>query len=207
MKLTNLVVGPIQTNCYIAEDAGETIVIDPGDDADKILEVLDGRPVKEIVLTHCHFDHVSALSALEEATWAPAAMSAVDAPRVDGQSVDGGHDIARGHGAPHIDRLLHEGDEVSVGECTFSVIETPGHTPGSICLYCASEGVLFAGDTLFAHGGYGRTDFEGGSFHDIVASMRDKLSGLPDDTIVFSGHGPRSTMRYEKHVNEYLHAN
>lgn len=66
---------------------------------------------------------------------------------------------------------------------------------------------MFAGDTLFAHGGYGRTDFEGGSFHDIVASMRDKLSGLPDDTIVFSGHGPRSTMRYEKHVNEYLHAN
>lgn len=204
MKVDTCVVGPIETNCYIIEDSGETIVVDPGDNCARIVDELAGRTVKEIVLTHYHWDHVSALSELEEVTGAPAAMSAADASHVDGAQRVSGHDIDRGHGAPHIDRQLHEGDEVRVGECVFRVIETPGHTPGSICLYCAEERALFAGDTLFSHGRFGRTDFVDGSMEKMIATLGGKFADVSDDTVVYSGHEESSTMEVERTLNPYL---
>ena len=204
MKIDTCVVGPIQTNCYIVEDSGETIVIDPGDQPLRILDALAGREVKEIILTHYHWDHVSALSALQEATGAPAAMSVKDAKRIDGVSRLERFDIDRGHGAPHIERRLNEGDEVVVGECVFKVIETPGHTMGSICLYCPEQKTLFSGDTLFADGRHGRTDFVDGSQRAMVDTLVNKFRDVSDDTNVYPGHEHSSTMARERKLNPHL---
>ena len=204
MNIDIVVVGPIQTNCYLVENEGELIVIDPGDDLDLIMDGIGGRVVTEIVCTHRHWDHVSAVAGLQAKTGAPFAISAADAGKVDGLAEVDGHDIARGFAPAHVTRLLHEGDTVQVGSAVFTVIETPGHTPGSICLHCASEGVLIAGDTLFAGGSYGRTDFADGDFDAIVASMRDKLSKLDDATTILCGHGEPTNMRFERMMNPYL---
>ena len=204
MKIESCTVGPIMTNCYIVEDGGEAIVIDPGDNLTRIVGALKARPVREIILTHYHWDHVSELSGLKEATGAPAAMSAADAARIEGVSRIDGHDIDRGHGAPHIDRYLADGDEVRVGECVFEVIETPGHSPGSICLYCEPEKVLFAGDTLFSGGRFGRTDFADGSMEAMKKTLGAKFANVPDDVAVYSGHERSSTMGRERKLNPYL---
>ena len=169
MNVETCKVGPILTNCYIVEDDGRVMVIDPGDALTMIVADIHARPVEQIVVTHAHWDHIGALSGLAEVTGAPVAMSAVDAALVDGVTSQGGHDLDRGHGAPHVDRLLHDGDKVALGSSTFTVIETPGHSEGSICLYCADAGVLFSGDTLFSDGRFGRTDFEHGSMEKICA--------------------------------------
>lgn len=197
-------VGPIQTNCYIVEQDGEVMVIDPGDDLTLIVADIKGRPVKQVVVTHAHWDHLSALSGVVEATGAPVAMGQADAPLVDGVAVQKGHDIDRGHGAPHVDIILHDGDELSLGSRTFRVIETPGHSAGSICLYCAEEGVLFSGDTLFSHGRYGRTDFENGSMDAMVNSLSTKFADIPDDVIVYPGHDSSTSMGVERTLNPYL---
>lgn len=208
MKVTYLTVGPIQTNCYLLEDAGELVVVDPGDELDSILSAVGGRPVKEIWATHYHWDHICALAGLEAKTGAPCAMSDLDADRVDGQTrmkmSIGQQDIARGFPAPHVDRRLHEGDKLTVGSRTFEVIETPGHSPGSICFWCPEEKLLLCGDTLFAGGSFGRTDFEDGDFDTLVSSMQGKLSKLPDDAKILPGHGPMSQMAYERARNPYL---
>lgn len=204
MNVDYVKVGPIQTNCYIVEDEGEVMVIDPGDNLTRIVAELKGRPVKQIVLTHFHWDHVTALSGLEEVTGAPAAMSAVDARFVDGVTNQEGRDIAQGHGAPHIDRMLHDGDDIQLGSKTFKVIETPGHSHGSICLYCEDEGVLFTGDTIFAGGRYGRTDFEESSPEEMMESLQTRFVDIPDDVVVLPGHESFSNMGTERALNPYL---
>lgn len=204
MDISICKVGPILTNCYIIEDDGETIVIDPGDNLTQIVAELKGRLVKEIVLTHFHWDHVTALSGLEEVTGAPAAMSETDARFVDGVSNQEGRDITQGHGAPHINRMLHEGDEVTVGSKTFKVIETPGHSHGSICLYCEDEGVLFTGDTIFAGGRFGRTDFEESSPEEMMETLQTKFVEISDEVRVFPGHEQSSVMGIERQLNPYL---
>lgn len=152
------------------------------------------RPVEQIVVTHAHWDHIGALSGLGRGHGAPVAMSAVDAALVDGVTSQGGHDLDRGHGAPHVDRLLHDGDKVALGSSTFTVIETPGHSEGSICLYCADAGVLFSGDTLFSDGRFGRTDFEHGSMEKMLETLQRKFAHIPDDVIVYPGHEAATTM-------------
>lgn len=204
MKVESIEVGPIQTNCYLIEDSGELVVVDPGDELYAILDAVGERAIKEVWVTHYHWDHVGALAGLEARRDVTCAMGEVDAAQVEGVSRMGEHDIAHGYPPARVSRLLREGDVVSVGSRDFQVIETPGHSPGSICYYCAEEGVLLAGDTLFAGGRYGRTDFPDGSFEDIVASMRGKLSKLPDETVILSGHGPASTMGRERARNPYL---
>lgn len=204
MNVETLQVGPIQTNCYIVEDAGETIVIDPGDDLAAIVAGLKGRPVKEVVATHFHWDHVGALSGLAKKTAATVSMSSADADLVDGTASMNGHDLDRGNGAPHVDRRLADGDEVRVGSASLTVIETPGHSRGSICLYCKEHGILFSGDTLFSGGRYGRTDFEGGSMQDMQDTLETCFLGIPDDVVVLPGHEGSSTMGRERALNPYL---
>ena len=203
MNIETVVVGPIRTNCYLVEDAGRIVVVDPGDEPERIMDALDRRPVDGIWVTHRHWDHVNALAALEERTRAFASMPAADADAVDGKAVLDGRDIAHGHAPARIERRLEDGDVLQAGDARFEVIATPGHTPGSSCFYCASEGVLLAGDTLFQGGSYGRTDLEGGSFEAIVASM-SRLAALPDVTVILPGHGPRTTMAAERVLNPYL---
>ena len=131
-------------------------------------------------------------------------MSAVDAALVDGVTCQGGHDLDRGHGAPHVDRLLQDGDKVALGSSTFTVIETPGHSEGSICLYCADAGVLFSGDTLFSDGRFGRTDFEHGSMEKMLETLQRKFAHIPDDVIVYPGHEAATTMGRERALNPHL---
>lgn len=200
MKIEALEVGPLGANCYIVADRGEAIVIDPGDEPDRIMDALRGLKVKYIVLTHAHFDHAAAVPEIKAATGAKIAlhedeMLVYEAAR--DMAAFWGYDIAP---LPPPDLLLREGSEFTVGKLLFVVLHTPGHSPGGISLY--GEDVVFTGDTLFA-GSIGRTDFPGGDLKKMKASFR-KLLSLPDKTRVLAGHGPASTIGREKTQNMFV---
>jgi len=191
--------GPIDALCYLVADerSGEAIIIDaPGDIAGEVLErarVLGVR-VTAIVATHGHFDHILDLAELKARTGAPVAVHRADAAMLERPSTEP-FPLPIEIPAVIPDRLLAEGDTVTIGAVAFKVLWTPGHTPGSICLHSEAERVLFTGDTLFA-GGWGRTDLPGGSVDDLERSLR-RLGGLPADTRVFPGHGPATTIGRE----------
>ena len=204
-SVKSLAVGPIGVNCYILKDdsSNEGIVIDAGGNADKILSVInkEGIDVKMLVLTHGHFDHIGAVDELREELNVPLAVHEADAQMI----TDGRQNLSAFVGElmekKSAEIILHDGDTVSFGRCSLKVISTPGHTPGGICLY--GGGALFSGDTLFA-GSVGRTDFPGSSTDDILDSVRNKLSEVSDDTEVFPGHGPATTMGIERKTNPYM---
>lgn len=197
MHIQCLVLGELETNCYLVwADGGEGIVIDPADDADAILEAVQKQrvAVKAVVLTHVHFDHMLAAEAVCAATGAPLYVGAGDvgALRDPNRNLSGWFS----GGAPLIlpeDRTLTEGNRLSFGSEVLEVWETPGHTPGCICLF--SDGILFSGDTLFC-GAFGRLDFPGGDPRAMANSLR-RLATLTDDTKVYSGHGPVTTIGVE----------
>jgi glyoxylase-like metal-dependent hydrolase (beta-lactamase superfamily II) len=202
--IEKLEVGPFGANCYIVADeaAGQGMVIDPGDEADRILKRVEqlGIDIKYIVLTHGHIDHVGALGSIKKAINAAVAIHAEDMPVLNDRALSTMLGIAW-RPLPQIDRLLAEGDTITVGGLSFSVIHTPGHTPGGICLL--GEGVLFTGDTLF-NMSVGRSDFPGGSHQQLISSIKDKLLALDDDTEVYPGHGPASTIGAERRGNPFL---
>lgn len=204
MKVEACKVGPIQTNCYIVESDGEVMVVDPGDELDRIVKAIGDRPVRAIVVTHAHWDHIGALSGLAHVTGAPVHASSDDARLIEGVSSQNGYDLDRGFGAPHVDVLVGDGDEIIVGSARFDVILTPGHSSGSICLYDANDKVLLSGDTLFAGGRFGRTDFEHGSQAQMVDTLRTRFAAIPDDVEVFPGHESSSIMGIERKLNPYL---
>lgn len=202
MRVQRLVVGLIDTNCWIASDADGTpaVVIDPAGDAEVILDALRDRPVETIVLTHGHFDHMMAVPALIEATGAPLAVHRLDADALTDPARNLGGMAGVVVAAPVPDIVLEDGDEVRCGDTPLRVLHTPGHTPGSICLY--APGHLFSGDTLFADS-VGRTDMAGGDARALAASIREKLAPLPDDTEVYPGHGGQSTIGRERKRNMF----
>lgn len=196
-----LVLGPYENNVYIISDGKGTMVVDPSCDSSRILQALDGAKLDAIVITHAHWDHIGAAAELREATGAQVIASKPDAPLVE-RPVEAG---PQGIPAPcKVDRLVENGDVVRVGAMEWKVVETPGHTKGSICLLCVPQfgnhagglPVLVSGDTLFA-GATGRTDFEGGSLSEMAASMR-KLAKLPDDVAVLPGHNDLTTIGAER---------
>ena len=208
MIIDRVVVSPFATNCYIvgSEASKQGIIIDPGDEAEAILgRVADLElDIKLIVLTHGHIDHVGALKAVKEASGAEMAIHADDAKSLRGlrgflQSV-----LVPGLSypvPPPPERLLQDGDSLDVSDLCFKVLHTPGHTPGGICLL--GEGVVFSGDTLFNYG-IGRTDLPGGSYHRLMESIRTRLLVLPDNTVVYPGHGPETTVGAERAGNPFL---
>jgi glyoxylase-like metal-dependent hydrolase (beta-lactamase superfamily II) len=205
MILIRLVVGPLQVNCFILADdkTREAVVIDPGDDASDILKIIGekGLKVRYIVNTHAHFDHVGANTAIKEATGAELLLHEADAPvlaTVSHQSRSFGMNPVS---SPAADRLLKHGDIIAAGEISLKVLHTPGHTPGGISLL--EQGMVFTGDALFA-GSIGRTDFPGGDLMTLLRSIKTRLMTLPDDTKVFSGHGPESTIGEERRENPFL---
>jgi len=206
MELITLPVGFTATNCYVVacERTRETLVVDPGDEAEIILQEIMSRglSVKLIVLTHFHFDHVGAVREIQQATGAPVCIGAGDAPHLESPPVMFG---ARGPAGLKAERLLHNGDTIQVGDITATVLETPGHSPGGISLYVPDEATLFGGDTLF-HQGVGRTDLPGSSTATLVNSIRTQLYTLHDDTVVYPGHGPQTTIGYEKRHNPFVRA-
>lgn len=197
-----LPVGILQANCYLVgcPKINRCLVIDPGGDAKIILARLNkvGWEAELIVNTHGHFDHILAVNELREATGAKSVVHRSDSHMMAHPSVSFGLPPNSGVMA---DRELSDEEEITLGEHTFKVIHTPGHSPGSICLYC--DGLLFSGDTLFSLG-VGRSDLPGGDSGELSASIRDKLFVLPDDTIVLPGHGPATTIGYEKSNNPFV---
>jgi len=200
----SLAVGPIMANCFIAgcEDTHEAVVIDPGDEADRILLSLaeSKLKLKYILNTHGHFDHVAANKKMKDATGADLIIHALDAPMLGQISASATMWGLSADDSPPPDRTVAEGDIINFGNLSLKVIHTPGHTQGGISFY--ADGCVFVGDTLFA-GSIGRTDFEGGNFETLIASIREKLFRLADDTRVLTGHGPETTIGSEKQYNPF----
>lgn len=205
MIIKKLSVGPIMANCFIlgCEQTKEAVVIDPGDEADRILMELAKAELKVtcIINTHGHFDHVGANKKLKEVTGAVLAIHPDDAPMLSELSRSAATFGLAAENSPAPDLLLKNADEITFGNITLQVIHTPGHSRGGICLY--TKGHLFAGDTLFA-GSIGRTDLPGGDYDTLIASIKEKLLNLPDDTVVYTGHGPETTLMNEKRMNPFL---
>jgi glyoxylase-like metal-dependent hydrolase (beta-lactamase superfamily II) len=192
-------------NCYVlgCEKTGQGLIIDPGDDADEILEAVSrhGLKIVTIVNTHGHFDHVGANNRILEATGAGLLIHELDASMLT-RAVD----VAAMFGltaenSPPATGFLHEGETILFGECRLKIMHTPGHTLGGCSLY--NDTVVFTGDTLFAEA-VGRTDFPGGSSQALRKSIREKLFTLPDSTIVYPGHGPSTTIGHERIHNPYV---
>jgi glyoxylase-like metal-dependent hydrolase (beta-lactamase superfamily II) len=202
-----LAVGPLLCNCSIFGDeaTGEAMVVDPGEDIQEILRLVGSHDlkVKSIVITHGHIDHVGAAAELKEATGAPVYLNEDDLPtyaRVEMQAMWLGLDPPA---MVDIDALARDGDVLRIGPVEFTVLHTPGHTPGSIGLWIPAERKLVAGDTLFRES-IGRTDLPGGDPKRILVSIREKFMPLPDETLVIPGHGPTTTMGHEKQHNYFL---
>lgn len=206
MIVKKLVVGPLATNCYIvgSESSKEGMIIDPGAEANQILSSVKdtGLDIKFIVLTHSHIDHIGALKEVKEATGAEVAIHTDDAQALKGQEPSLGAMFGLSYPSPPPpDRLLGDGESIDIGNLRFSVLHTPGHTPGGICLL--GEGIVFSGDTLFNYG-VGRADLPGGSYSQLMDSISTKLMTLPDTTIVYPGHGPDTTIGTERQGNPFL---
>ncbi|MBU0502201.1 MAG: MBL fold metallo-hydrolase [bacterium] len=182
MKVKNIKVGGLQTNCYILVDekSNEAVVIDPGDEAGLILPEIAGLKVKYIILTHGHYDHVGGVLELKAETQALVLMNDQD------------------NWAFKAEQNFKDGDEIKFGSEKLKVIATPGHTAGCVCFYSAANNSLFSGDTLF-YNTYGRVDLQSSSPRDMVVSLK-KLATLPDETEVFPGHGQPTTIKQEKEI-------
>jgi hydroxyacylglutathione hydrolase len=203
--LETLIVGPLGVNCYIVGDekTREALVIDPGGNARDILDTLRREQLRlvAIVATHAHFDHLLALDEIRAATRAPFLLHADEASTLANASLGARlFGFAFRSPAP-AERLLREGDAVRFGSLALNVLHTPGHSPGGMCLL--HDKSIFVGDTLF-QGGIGRADLPGGDYGTLMRSIRDKLLTLPDDTVVYPGHGDATTIGEERQLNPFL---
>jgi glyoxylase-like metal-dependent hydrolase (beta-lactamase superfamily II) len=202
--------GGFMVSAYVVIDAGDAMVVDAPDGSEAIVRFCDGRDIvpRLLVSTHAHADHIYANAALKE-RWPDIeiAVGREDAKMMTSPMRNLSPLMGAWIKSPEPDRLLAAGDRIDLGDATFEVIETPGHTKGSISLLSESgpdgKPVVFTGDALFA-GGIGRTDFPGGSHETLLASIRDRLLSLPPETVVYPGHGPASTIGREAETNPFL---
>lgn len=192
---------PFYVNCYVLKEAGEALVIDPGEITPGIVRALAGCRVRAIVNTHGHGDHCGGNAELRQKTGAPLAAHKDDLPLLRSLTLQGQMFGLSIPASPDPDRYLVEGDTLELGQSVLRVLHVPGHTPGHIALLCGNN--LFCGDVLFA-GSIGRTDLPGGDSSQLLESIRTKLLVLPDDTIVYSGHGPASSIGEERRDNPFL---
>ncbi len=201
-----LTVGFIATNCYIvgSDSTRKGMVIDPGAEAKTILKSIEktGLSIELIVVTHSHFDHIGAVNSLKDATGARLAVGSGTEKQSPGAFVKLVAAMSGGSARiPEPDLFLKDGDKIDIDDLHFEVLFTPGHSPDEISLY--GHGVLFSGDTLF-NAGIGRTDFPGCSYKQLESSIKTKLYILPDNTIVYPGHGPATTIGDEKRGNPFI---
>jgi hydroxyacylglutathione hydrolase len=200
-------VGPLQCNCSVIGDEAthEAIVIDPGDNIDRILSTLQRHALtlKQILITHGHIDHVGGAMKLKQATGAPIYMNSGDSMQLDMMDTMAAWIGIPSPGTVTVDANLQDAATVQVGGLNAIAIHTPGHTEGSSCIYFPDEKRLIAGDTLFA-GSIGRTDLPGGDMAKMMRSMHSSILSLPEDTVVIPGHGPATTIGEEKQSNPFL---
>lgn len=205
MHITVLTVGPVQTNCYIAsaEESKSCVVIDPGEEPDKIADYMDreGMQCLGILITHGHFDHITGVKGLVKRTGAPVYAYEGEKELMENPALNGsrlvGYELS-----VKPDVLLKDGQNLEIGGLAFEVIHTPGHTVGGCCFYEKSSAVLFSGDTIFMES-IGRTDFPTGSSKQLLASVREKVLVLPEDVRIYPGHGEETTVENEKKYNPY----
>jgi len=198
-----------ETNCYIIQDekTKETMVIDPGGEVDKIGEMLDtlNASVKYIVLTHCHGDHMAGVQSLKEKYGGKVLVHIDDEPGLRDPGVNLADYVGLGTVIIEADSRLNDNDLIHIGDIEFKVIHTPGHTKGGICLYQEDEKILFSGDTIF-RGTWGRTDLPTSSFEDIIKSITERIMILPEDTIIYPGHGKSTMVKEEEPIYLELRA-
>jgi hydroxyacylglutathione hydrolase len=200
-------VGPLQCNCSIIGDetTGDAMVIDPGDNIDAISVILreNKLQVKQIVITHAHIDHVGGAMKLRALTGAPILLNQNDYALLKMLDVQATWIGVPPPGNVSVEADIADGDLLQTGNLKASVMHTPGHTEGSVCLYFPAEKLLIAGDTLFARS-IGRTDLPGGSYEKIMRSLHNRVMTLPDETVVVPGHGQRTTIGEEREGNPFL---
>ncbi len=201
MELKTFTLTPFATNCYVVIDGGEALVVDPGEPAPALLQAIEGLRVPMIFNTHCHLDHSNGNAALVEATGAPLVCHADELPLLQALPQQGAMFGVPATPSPEPDRFTQPGEQITVGATTLEVRFTPGHSPGHVVL--VGDGFVLAGDTLFA-GSIGRTDLPGGDTQTLLDSIQRELMSLPDDTIVYCGHGPATTIGEERHTNPFL---
>jgi hydroxyacylglutathione hydrolase len=204
----SIAVGPLQCNCYIlgCERTRQGVVIDPGDEGDLILPLVEKHRlnIKYILSTHAHIDHVGDLEELKSRTGAEVLLHEKDLILYQNLPVQAAWLGLSTPETTEIDHFVHDKDTLNFGDHTGNILFTPGHTPGSLCLHLPGRtSQLFAGDTLF-RGSIGRTDLWGGCYEDILRSIRDKLLALDDWTVIYPGHGPATTIGEEKRSNPFL---
>ncbi len=204
MKIETIVVGVLQTNCYIVHNEKVAVIIDPGSDANKIIEVIKNKQLqpKLIINTHYHFDHTGANSDIKKAFNIPIAIGTKDAIYLENAYIDAQFFMIDAKKSPKADILLNDGDKIEIDEIELAVIHTPGHSVGSICLYNKENNVIFSGDTLFFES-IGRYDLPTGNYEDLLNSIKKVLS-LGNDFIVYPGHGPKTTIKHEKLNNPFI---
>jgi glyoxylase-like metal-dependent hydrolase (beta-lactamase superfamily II) len=206
MLLRPLTVGVIQTNCYIVgcEETRQGAVIDPGGDGDRIMRVVEesGLDICYVLITHAHMDHIGATAEVVQATGGKLAIHPAEIPLLKMNGGASWFGLAMPP-APSPDIELEEGQVLEVGTLRFQVLFVPGHSPGHVAFYEAGEGVVFDGDVVFAMG-IGRTDLPGGDWNTLMRSIREVLLALPDETVIYPGHGPKTTVGHEKTHNPWL---
>lgn len=209
MILELFVVGMLQTNCYLLGDrsSGQAVVIDPGGNSERIgRRILDlGLKLRAILNTHGHFDHVTDAWSLKEQLGGEIYLNSNDKSILQHSMVGMGSLFAVDPRSPkiQIDRELLEGDLLQFGPIELRVLETPGHTPGHVSFHFPQAKLIFVGDTLFA-GSIGRTDFPGGSFNQLIRSVKEKIFCLDGETVVYPGHGPKTTVERERNTNPFF---
>ena len=204
VQVHTIVVGRLQTNCYVLASKGEALVVDPGDEAPRILRYVNDlkAKLKTIVATHTHFDHVLGVTKLKTQTGAPFLIH-----RDDLETLEAMQERVRMFfglkvpAPPKVDSFLEESDSLNFGGETLKILHTPGHSPGSISL--VGDGYVITGDALFNQS-IGRTDLPGGDFDTLINSIKSKLFALPDDTMVYPGHGPETSIGDEKLANPFV---
>ena len=207
MILEMLTVGPFQENCYIMgdEESGTGAVIDPGDEAARIAMAVEqtGLEIGSIIVTHAHIDHVGAVAALVDEYACPVLMHAEAEPMLKQLPTQAMMMGLRFGKVPTVDRYIDDGEALEVGGLRLRSLYTPGHAPGHLAFYIEDEGLVLSGDALFA-GSVGRVDLPGGSMEVLMRSIEEHLLTLSDETTVYSGHGPRTTIGDERVSNPFL---
>lgn len=202
-----IVVGAFGTNCYLVyrRESSQCLVVDPGAEPNKIFQAIAESNLEPVAIinTHGHVDHVGANKDIKDKFNIPLYIHVSDSHKLQSVLQSGFALMLGAKASPPADVLMQDGDGLDLGEVNLRVIHTPGHSPGSVCLYSGSDGVLLSGDTLFCRG-VGRTDFPGGSWEELERSIAENIYTLPDDTIVYPGHGPATTVGQEKESNPFV---
>lgn len=205
MKFKRLPLGIYQANCYIIwdEQTNKAAILDPGGDFEELKEFIENNKlsVSHVILTHGHGDHIGAVAEVRDYYKAEVMIHKDDFDMLKNNKKNYSSQMGYNKIEIEADRKLTDGDVINIGQLSLEVIHTPGHTKGSICIKCKDK--LFTGDTLFA-GSIGRTDLDGGSFEEIMASINNKILQFPDNTEIYPGHGPSTTIKAEKRYNPFL---